>query len=96
MTIETVTYATAIDNLKFINCLQVEVIGRLREYEQVVRGNGAEKVVRTGFAHNYESALGYLKQRRAALQAVIRSVEQYAQASTNIGRPGTVHWRNAA
>ena len=96
MTRKSITVAAAIDNLKFINCLQVEVIGRLREYEQVVRGNGAEKVVRTGSAYNYESALGYLKQRRAALQAVIRSVEQYAQASTNIGRPGTVPWRKVA
>lgn len=72
--------AAAIGNLKSINCLQDDVIGHLQEYQRVLTGKGAEKVVRTGSAYNYESELGYLKQRHEVLDAVIRSVEELGRA----------------
>ena len=78
MTRKSITVAAAIDNLKFISCLQDDVIGRLQEYARVLTARRAEKVVRTGSAYNYESELGYLKQRHEVLDAVIRSVERLA------------------
>ena len=83
--------AIAIDNLMFISGLQDDMIARLQDYERVLVSSAAKKPVAGGYFNRYESGLGYLKQRRAALDAAIRSVEHYLQSWSKLGPPGAAN-----
>lgn len=76
---------TTINNLRFIKGLQTDMIGRLEDYERAVVGVESDRADRTGYCNGYISELGYLKQRQSVLDAAIRSVENYAKSSEDIG-----------
>ncbi len=77
--------ATAINNLRFIKGLQVDMIGRLEDYERAVVGGEPDRADKIGYCNGYVSELGYLKQRRSVLEAAIRSVENYVKSSQDMG-----------
>jgi hypothetical protein len=76
-----------IGQLRACNALQTEMIEKMEEYGCAVSGAGAADL-ESGRRYSYTSEIAYLRRWYAALEALIRTLERYAETASAAARPG--------
>ena len=69
-----------IGQLRVCNALQTEMIAKMEDYGCAVSGAGASEG-ESGRRYSYTSEIAYLRRWYAALEALIRTLERYAETA---------------
>jgi hypothetical protein len=84
-----------IGQLRACNALQTEMIVKMEEYGCAVSGAGMTDD-EFGRRYSYTSEIAYLRRWYAALEALINTLERYAETAGEAAKPGANWYSNFA